>query len=361
VVIDPRTGFTKQFQTELLVDAFQLPVSASGSFDSTSGDTETRRDVRCAPSRNETFAGAYLFEASATLPDGRIVGNRSIICVNNYLLTQKRTPTTAIMRLAKMSDASSVAGVTIRAVTEENIELARAVTNKNGIAEFPKDTVFPKTPNAKSTHLFIADTATGPALQFAEATAYSSGSDYSPPPKSSHAEIVTDRNLYRPGQTVKMKGLARDVSVFSGLMIPFGADVHWSVTEGDGSRVVGEGDTTLSAYGGWEAEWKVPDKARELRDSLPCCRARLRRSNAHQRSGVSRSAVFSDRRSTDTGGRHNSSCPDFLRVFSWRTERSRACALESDLDDIRGVRERSRRRLSQTFQLLLRGRPAIGR
>jgi alpha-2-macroglobulin len=264
VVIDPRTGFAKQFQTELLVDAFQLPVSASGSFDATSDDTETRRDVRSAPSRNETFAGPYLFEATATLPDGRIVGNRSIICVNDYLLTQKRTPTNAIMRLAKMSDASSVAGVTIRAVTEENIELARAVTDNNGIAEFPKDTVFPKTrdPNAKSTHLFIADTATGPALQFAEATAYSSGSDYSPTPKTSHAEIVTDRNLYRPGQTVKMKGLARDVSVFSGLMIPFGADVHWSVTEGEGSRVVGEGDTTLSAYGGWEAEWKIPDKAK---------------------------------------------------------------------------------------------------
>ena len=30
------------------------------------------------------------------------------------------------MRLAKMSDGSSVAGVTVRAVTEENIELARA-------------------------------------------------------------------------------------------------------------------------------------------------------------------------------------------------------------------------------------------
>ena len=48
------------------------------------------------------------------------------------------------MRLAKMSDASSVAGVTIRAVTEENIELARAVTDKNGIAEFPKDQGFPE-------------------------------------------------------------------------------------------------------------------------------------------------------------------------------------------------------------------------
>src|SRR6185437_6798864 len=75
VVIDPRTGFAKEVQTELLVDAFQLPVTSSGTFEATSSDTETRRDVRCVPSANEAFAGPYLFEASANLSDGRIVGN----------------------------------------------------------------------------------------------------------------------------------------------------------------------------------------------------------------------------------------------------------------------------------------------
>jgi alpha-2-macroglobulin len=274
VVIDPRTGFAKQFQTELLVDAFQLPVASSGTFEATSNDAETRRDVRClpgaasakagVPSANDALSGPYLFEASATLPDGRIVGNRSIVCVNDYLLTQKRTPTTVIIRLAKMSDASSVAGVTIRAVTEDNIEVARAVTDKNGIAEFEKNKVFPKSSdsNAKNTHLFIADTASGPALQFAEATSFSSGYDSATRSNGPHAEIVTDRNLYRPGHTVKMKGLARDFTSSSGLTIPVGAPVHWSVTESDGSRVVGEGNTTLSAYGGWEAEWAVPEKAK---------------------------------------------------------------------------------------------------
>jgi alpha-2-macroglobulin len=263
VVTDPRTAFAKQFQTELLVDAFQLALSASGTFDVTSGDIETRRDVRCTPPAHEGFAGAYLFEASATLPDGRIVGNRSIICVNDYLLTQKRTPTTVILRLAKMSDASSVAGVTIRAVTENNIELARVVTDKNGIAQFARDSVFPKARDskAKNAHLFIADTATGPALQFAEGTPYPSGSDYSRADRKPHAEIVTDRNLYRPGQTVKMKGLVRDVSG-AGLAIPYPADVQWTVTEADGSRVIGEGDTTLSPYGGWEGEWNIPEKAK---------------------------------------------------------------------------------------------------
>ncbi|PYJ92251.1 MAG: hypothetical protein DME62_13530 [Verrucomicrobia bacterium] len=260
-VIDPRTGFSKQFQTELLVDAFQLPVTSSGTFDATSGDIETRREVRCTPPANEGFAGAYLFEASATLPDARVVGNRSIICVNDYLLTQKRTPTIVLLRLAKMSDASAVEGVPVRAVTEENIEVARAITDKNGIAQFAKDSVFPKiqNPKARNTHLFIADTATGPALQFAETTSYPSGSDYSPRARRPHAEIITDRNLYRPGQTVKMKALVRDVND-GVLTIPAAGEVHWDITEADGSRVVGEGNANLSPYGGWEGEWNVPEK-----------------------------------------------------------------------------------------------------
>jgi uncharacterized protein YfaS (alpha-2-macroglobulin family) len=178
------------------------------------------------------------------------------------LLTQKRTPDKVIVRLGKMSDGSSAPGVTIRAVTKENIELDRAITDNNGIAEFERDTVFPKARNSKDTHLFIADTATGPALQFAEATAYSSGNDYARAARKPHAEIITDRSLYRPGQTVKLKGLVRDVTQFSGLMIPFGAGIQWSITEADGSRVVGEGDTALSSYGGWEGEWSVPEKAK---------------------------------------------------------------------------------------------------
>src|SRR5262249_50863972 len=172
-------------------------------------------------------------------------------------LTQKRTPTAVILRLAKMSDASSVAGVTVRAVTEENIELARAVTDRNGLAQFAKDSLFPKSrdPRAKDAHLFIADTATGPALQFVEGTSYPSGSSYAASGRRPRVEIITDRNLYRPSQTVKMKGLVRDAND-AGLTIPGDAEVHWTITEGYGNRVVGEGDTTVSLYGGRGGEWK---------------------------------------------------------------------------------------------------------
>jgi uncharacterized protein YfaS (alpha-2-macroglobulin family) len=259
-IVDPRTGFKKPFQTELLVEAFNLPVIASGTVEAASGDTETRRDVRCTASHGESLGGAYLFEAGAQLGDGRIVGNHSIICSSDFILTQKRTPATAVIRVTKMADAQSVPGMTVRAVTNENIELARSVTDKNGIAVFLRDKIFPE--KKPGTHLFIADTANGPAIQFADGSTYSSsGGGYAPPPRKPHAEIITDRNLYRPAQIVKMKGIVRKVTD-AGLTIPEQSIVNWRVTEGYEDRVVGEGTAELSSYGGWEAEWNIPEKSK---------------------------------------------------------------------------------------------------
>ncbi len=258
VVVDPRTGFDKQFQTELLVDAFNLPVVASGTTEAASGDGKKQRDIHWTSPKGEALSGAYLLEASGTLGDGRIIGNRSIICTSDFILTQKRTPTKVIMRVTKMSDAQSVVGMTVRAVTNENIEIARAITDAKGIATFDRDKVFPA--KGSSAHLFIADAPNGPAIQFAEAESYPSGGRGGLAAKP-HAEIITDRNLYRPGQTVKMKGIVRNVSD-SGLAIPTATDVQWRVMEGDGGRVIGEGNVALSSYGGWEAEWNVPEKAK---------------------------------------------------------------------------------------------------
>src|SRR5947207_1225536 len=174
-------------------------------------DTPQRRRCPSAPDpKPERRCGlAGQRRPSATLGDGRIIGNRSIICTSDFILTQKRTPTKVIMRVTKMSDAQSVVGMTVRAVTNENIEIARAITDAKGIATFDRDKVFPA--KDSSAHLFIADAPNAPAIQFAEAESYPSGGRGGLAAKP-HAEIITDRNLYRPGQTVKMKGIVRDVS-----------------------------------------------------------------------------------------------------------------------------------------------------
>jgi alpha-2-macroglobulin len=265
-IVDPRTGFKKQFQTELLIDAFNLPVVASGTTEAAGGDGKKQRDIRCPSPNGEPLNGVYLIEASATLADGRIVGNRSIVCASDFILTQKRSPATTIVRVTKMSDAQSVAGMTVRVVTKESIELNRAVTDKNGMAAFLHDKIYPD--KGPGPYLFIAETPNGPAIQFFEATSYPSGERTVVTAKP-HAEIITDRNLYRPGQVVKMKGLMRELTN-GALAIPAKTDVHWQITESYGTRALGEGAATLSSDGGWEAEWTVPEKAKLGRYDIKC-------------------------------------------------------------------------------------------
>src|SRR5208337_2814461 len=267
-LLDPRTGFAKARPTDLLVDAFALPVTSSGVLDASSGDAETLREIRCAPGDGKPLSGAYLLEASAPLGDGHLVGNRSIVFVSDFILSEKRTRTNTAVRVANMSDARPVAGLTVRAVTDENIELCRSTTDRDGIATFSRSLLFPdKQPHVS---LFIAETASGPALRPEDAgAAYTSGNDEIRPAAKHRAVIITDRNLYRPRQVVKMKGMMRD-STDTGLAIPVARGVHWELTEGDEGRIAGEGDATLSDDGGWEAAWDVPEKARSGHYQLRC-------------------------------------------------------------------------------------------
>jgi uncharacterized protein YfaS (alpha-2-macroglobulin family) len=267
-VLDPRTGFAKAHPTDLLVEAFALPVAASGTVDASSGDAETVREIRCAPTDGKPLSGAYLLEASAQLGDEHLVGNRSIVFVSDFILSEKRTRTTTVMRVANMSDARPVANITVRAVTDENIELVRSTTDRNGMATFPRNLLFP--PKQPHVSLFIAETANGPALRPAGAgSGYTSGDDESRPAAKHRAVIITDRNLYRPGQVVKIKGMMRDTAE-NGLAIPAAHGVRWEVAEGKRDHVVHEGEATLSDDGGWEAAWEVPNKAPTGHYQLNC-------------------------------------------------------------------------------------------
>lgn len=266
-MVDPRTGFTRQLQTELLVDAFQLPVVASGTVDAATGEKPVQRDLVMSIPKGQPIAGAYIIEASAALPDGRVVGNRSIICASDLMLTQKRTASSVVVRLTKMSDAQPVAGVNIRALTKDNVDLASAVTDKNGMSIFEHDQVLPE--KKPSVFLFVADSPNGPAMQFADGVTYSESGTSARQPLKAHAEIISDRNLYRPGQIVKMKGLVRDNGA-SGLTIPSGREVRWRVTESYGERAVGEGVASLTSDGSWEAEWTIPEQVKLGRYEIRC-------------------------------------------------------------------------------------------
>ncbi|MGA3170879.1 MAG: alpha-2-macroglobulin family protein [Chthoniobacteraceae bacterium] len=267
-IYDPKTDQTKQKQTELLVRAFNLPVVTTGSCAASSDVTEDQlRDVTAALPAGTTLQGPYLIEASSTLPDKRIAGGRALVVFSNYILTEKRSAAKVFLHVAGMADALPVAGVIVRAVTDQNIELARAVTDTNGIATFSQAELFPaKKPGA---YLFIADTKGGPSLAFADDSTYASGDSSTQTHPTNHCLVLTDRNLYRPGEDLKMKGLLRDITP-AGLAIPATGQVDWQIHQGDGDKVVAEGKTTLSDYGTFEDTWHIPADAALGQCTIAC-------------------------------------------------------------------------------------------
>jgi len=266
---DPRTGQDKEKQTELLVSAFDLPVLLTGSCDAADSASDKLREIAAPLPAGSSLAGPYLIEASSTLPDGRTAGGRALVVFSDYILTQKRSPSHVFLRVARMADALPVSGITVRVVTGDNIELARAVTDSRGLAVFPLAPLFPaRKPGA---YLFIADTPGGPSLGFVDDSTYDSPADNAPARVSNHALIVTDRNLYRPGEEVKMKGLLRDETP-AGLAIPPAGEIRWQILQGDGDRVIGQGAASLSEEGAFEASWHIPEKAALGECTLKCFR-----------------------------------------------------------------------------------------
>ena len=265
--IDPDTEAAKPHKTELLVDAFGLDPAGSGGFDATADDKEVLREIDWKPADGKQLTGAYLLEVSGTDAGGRIIGNRSLVCFSDLILTQKRTDSAVAVRVAKMSDGMPVPGLTVHLVTEKNAEIDSAVTGSNGIVSFSR-APFSST-EKNPAFAFIADTADGPALQFVDATSYISGTPVDwdvnknaagkKTPSVLRSVIITDRNLYRPAQTVEMKGMLR-LDTNGVLSIPTGQQVHWWITQSTRDEVLAGGKVPLSADGGWVAQWDVPEK-----------------------------------------------------------------------------------------------------
>lgn len=277
-ITDPDTDATVPQKTELLVDAFDLKPAGAGDFDATDGDKEVLRDIDWQPADGKKLTGVYLLEISGTEADGRVVGNRSLVSFSDLILTQKCTDTAVAVRLARMSDGMPAPGVTVHLVTEKNAEIDKNVTDQNGIVSFSRQPFSSSEKNP--AYAFIADTPDGPALQFVEATAYQSGSPatFDPAKKAAAPSldsiIITDRNLYRPAQTVEMKGMLR-LDTNGALSIPGAKQIHWRITSSSRDDTLAEGDAALSTDGGWTAQWDVPQDIDLGEYSIHCSAAGL--------------------------------------------------------------------------------------
>lgn len=246
-------GFLAQAPTELLIPAFELTPSGTGTVPASPGDTETLREISWKPADGAP-SGPMLLEVTGRDAKGRVIGNRAIIFFGDTAITRKVTPTETILRVARMTDGQPVAGAAVKVLDPSFLPMASGTTDTQGIVSFPQTTI----PGAE---FFVAEAGGVSTMQpVALSDAFPSGSPSASqlPPLRSHT--FTDRPLYRPGQEVSFKGMVRKDTAGT-LQIPTGRTVKWTIGRSYGGDVFASGETKIDAHGGWAGRWTPPPDA----------------------------------------------------------------------------------------------------
>lgn len=248
-------------EKELAMESLGLKSIAGGELPGTSTIEAVYRDITWKPGKDQPMlSGAYLLEVNTPLRSGKLAGHRALIFFNDLMITQKSMPDGLLFKVTRMSDASPVAGAKVRAVCSDNELRATAVTDADGIVRFSKSVLNP--PNQSSAEHLLIDSEDGRAIQFIDVPRFNNSPGYwSTSLVKIRGAIVSDRNLYRPGSSVKLKGFVRNYSNGGKLENDpkpvTNQQVNWSIRASHSNKVVTSGTAKTDDFGGWEAEWET--------------------------------------------------------------------------------------------------------
>jgi len=239
----------RELPSPLAVDTLGQAVVGTGSFPAVDGDKEELRKIEYLPA--SPLGGPYLIEAQAVAADGRTIANRALIWFGELALTQKLSPTDLTIRAAAMGTGEPAAGVRLRLLTQELLEIASSETAADGLVRFPQ------TAAAAAAYFETSQNGTVTLWPASPDGQFPSGSTYFSPQPSVLGKILTDRPIYRPGQELKIKGFVR-VKKSGALTIPVGQQVAWEITKAWQDEVVASGSARVNPSGGWDAAWTAP-------------------------------------------------------------------------------------------------------
>jgi len=256
-VRDARTGWWCQKPTELFVDSLGLRVVAQAALPASAGDEEVDRMLEWRP--EGPARGAHLIEVEGTLPDGSVIGNRALVFFSDLVVNEVSSADRYAVRVVRMADGEPVRGATVRMFSGDPIELGRAVADETGLATFPDPNRFfdsSKRPSGVGRGEWLVVESAGGRI--VEPVQLGYGSYRTGPEREFRTVIVSDRNVYRPGHTVKLYGIVR-MAEDDALRLPKVRRIQWLVQTAESDEEVASGEAVLSPAGGWQAEWQIPE------------------------------------------------------------------------------------------------------
>lgn len=271
---DLQTGEYLYQGTDLLIPTLALSIVGSGRIDASMNDAETTRVIEWRA--NDRQPGVYLLEIWGRDLRGRAVGNRVIVSRGDWMVTVVETKAAQdIIRVANMSDGLPAPGVAVE-LLESSGPIAAFRTDSNGEILFGpalKDRKGRVIHPTLATAIVVGEPGRE-CLQFPDLTKFrarniipvADGRGGARGELTLACVIITDRNVYRPGEIVKFKGFVRAIGGPS-LSIPANQAIQWAISgsdpegSGESSQSLYEGGGIVSPTGDWEGEWTVPQSA----------------------------------------------------------------------------------------------------
>ena len=188
---------------------------------------------------------------------------RVLAQITDLAVHAKIGATSSLAWVTSVQSGKGVAGAKVTVVGPNGAQLAEAVSDGTGLATLPGyGVLLPKRRKYDSPHVLVA-ASLGTDLGYAITDDFSGPDvphDYEVLTKMGLGLVFSDRGIYRPGDTVHVKGILRDQQAGK-LTTPAGAKLLVKVVDPDGKDFKKE-TVTLTKYGTFSLDAVVPRESR---------------------------------------------------------------------------------------------------
>ena len=180
-----------------------------------------------------------------------------VVSVTDLGITAKMSRFGSVVWVSRLSDGKPVAGATVAIRKGDGEEVFRTKTDDGGIAVISEKQYNPVTGDSDVDHTALLFARAGDDWAYRrvdDMVGYTDLAKLAP-----IGMLFTERGVYKPGETVKVKGLFRQPRPRS-TETPAGRDVHLTAFDGSGEKVF-DASTKLDAFGGFAMEVPYPATA----------------------------------------------------------------------------------------------------
>ena len=241
-----------------IAESFELLPALRGEFGDTADGAEIERVLEL-PAKDLPSGSIFLVEVEGFGygEQKRRAGNACLIAVDHHAVLRKSTRYEDRLRILGLDDGLPVDGAKVR-IFEDGKVTASSQKAKNGWYKFSN--------LRKADYAEITDPSGATTVRFVDrGSKFTSGSGWTwgfEKDDEWNAKLFSDRGVYRPGESVRLKGIVRNRPAGNPgqkMELPKKRiDFQWTISGGPDGEDVAKGQGKTTAQGGYEIFWQIP-------------------------------------------------------------------------------------------------------